>query len=647
MKRTQQLGMAVVAAFLLLGTWGCMSGVDGGQIRVPAKPAGLGRVDTAPAPGDVPAYVDTGASNQRGKASQATLATNAGVRVLAGMLGIWAPRAAADGKVYVDAGVTAPAEGSFPEVKGSDWSGIPGDTTDGRVLDKAIHEANIAYVVSLTAMRTPAQEAAAYLDDRRGKSVSIADGLGSLMAPWLEGTRQTTTITGVPADATTVKYDDKGINRGVTSAKGNTDLGKAVDLVFAASVDASTEPAKRYYKYARPWRWTTDVVVAPSLEPAKSTTPPTDGGFPSGHTAEAWRDALTIAWLVPQRYQEMLTRAAVMGENRMLAGMHSPLDVMGGRIMAMAQVAYNLSTAENQTLAAEAYTQTQAWLAARTGTSGFDGLLALARAGKGDPYGDWATNLATFTRLAAPGFSPKAGSTPVARIPKGAEVLLVTRFPYLSGDQRRVLLKTTAFPAGYPLMDDAEGWGRLDLFSAADGYRSLDGDLDLVMDAAKGGYSARDLWRNPIAGKGRLSKSGTGTLVLAGDNSWTGGTILSAGGLEAVSARALGTGDVYVEGGTLTAGTTPLALGGAYTQTAGTLHLDQTSAGSPALRIPRTATLAGGTLEVIPPAGSAPGQTLTILEAATLRGTFESIRVAGFPGSEARYSPKVLTITLR
>ncbi len=35
-----------------------------------------------------------------------------------------------------------------------------------------------------------------------------------------------------------------------------------------------------------------DVVVLPTLEPAKSKKPAEDGGFPSGHTAEAWRDAL-------------------------------------------------------------------------------------------------------------------------------------------------------------------------------------------------------------------------------------------------------------------------------------------------------------------------------------------------------------------
>ena len=50
---------------------------------IPAPPAGLGRVDTAPVP-DAPAFVDFASTNQRGDPRYATLETNAGVRVLGG-----------------------------------------------------------------------------------------------------------------------------------------------------------------------------------------------------------------------------------------------------------------------------------------------------------------------------------------------------------------------------------------------------------------------------------------------------------------------------------------------------------------------------------------------------------------------------------
>ncbi|MDI5791362.1 hypothetical protein PO124_32055 [Bacillus licheniformis] len=36
-----------------------------------------------------------------------------------------------------------------------------------------------------------------------------------------------------------------------------------------------------------------------------------------------------MAYAIPERYQELLTRASELGHNRIVAGMHSPLDVMG------------------------------------------------------------------------------------------------------------------------------------------------------------------------------------------------------------------------------------------------------------------------------------------------------------------------------
>ena len=55
----------------------------------------------------------------------------------------------------------------------------PGETpADGIVLDRAFQEANIAYSEEVTAERTEAQAAQAYLTDRRNQSYSAIDGLG-------------------------------------------------------------------------------------------------------------------------------------------------------------------------------------------------------------------------------------------------------------------------------------------------------------------------------------------------------------------------------------------------------------------------------------------------------------------------------------
>ncbi|HIV71379.1 MAG TPA: hypothetical protein H9903_10645 [Candidatus Aquabacterium excrementipullorum] len=98
-------------------------------------------------------------------------------------------------------------------------------------------------------------------------------------------------------------------------------------------------------------------------------------------------------------------------------------------------------------------------------------------------------------------------------MPKGAEVLLETRLPYLDAAQRRVVFKTTALPSGYPVLDDAEGWGRLNLFDAADGYGAFNGDVAVTMDASLGGFNALGSWRNDIGGAGKLTKLGSGTLA--------------------------------------------------------------------------------------------------------------------------------------
>jgi hypothetical protein len=68
-----------------------------------------------------------------------------------------------------------------------------------------------------------------------------------------------------------------------------------------------------------------------------------------------------MAYRVPERFQEMLARGLELGENRIIAGMHSPLDVIGGRIQDTAVVAYNLNKSDNLGLKADAYTQAQSW----------------------------------------------------------------------------------------------------------------------------------------------------------------------------------------------------------------------------------------------------------------------------------------------
>lgn len=597
-------------------------------VAIPAAPAGLGYAETAPIPA-VLAFVDHAHTNQRDNPCMVTVETNAGVRVLSGFLDVWAPSTA-----IVDAGVNLAAANGCPAVTASAWSGVPGTSPDGVVKNAVAHAENIAFSARTTAQRTPEQAIAAYYDDRRGKNYSVTDGMGPLTASWRKLAQQTTSINDIPADASTQVYNDAGNNTGVAGSA-NAEFGQVISFVQSMGVNASTEPGKRFYKYARPWRWSSGVVIQPTLLPARSGTPATDGGFPSGHTAESVRNAIAMAYVVPERFQEMLARGLELGENRIVAGMHSPLDVMGGRVLGQASALGNIYAATPEARAA-AHAQAQQALRAAAGVKTDAEFLAAAQA----QATDHEKARTTYRHRLTFDFPQIAAADKAAVVPKGAEVLLETRQPYLNAEQRRVVLKTTAIPSGYPAMDDAEGFGRLNLFAAADGFGAFNGDVAVTMDASRGGFHAADAWRNTIAGAGKLTKLGTGALTLAGANAYSGGTQVQAGTLIAASAKALGKGVVYVNGtGTLkiAASAATVMAGADYIQT-GTSVLEVTAGSAEPLQVSGKATLdTGSTLRVNFTTAARSGQIIPVIQAGTLLGKFGKIELPTGVSASAVY----------
>ena len=228
---------------------------------------------------------------------------------------------------------------------------------------------------------------------------------------------------------------------------------------------------------------------------------------------------------------------------------------------------------------------------------------------------------------------PRRGRHAEMIVPKGAEVLLETRLPYLDATQRREVLRTTALPSGYVLLDGPELWGRLNLFAAADGYGALDTDVVVDMTAADGGFSAADTWRNDIDGDGALVKRGTGSLTLTGDNHYAGGTRVEAGVLVAGSSNALGEGDVQVVGGTLhlVQVTGGIRVQGTYAQASDSvLEVTLRRGGKPVLSVEESASLGRGCrLQISLDSVHAPavGQTLPVIRAGKLHGKFAAIAV--------------------
>jgi autotransporter-associated beta strand protein len=310
--------------------------------------------------------------------------------------------------------------------------------------------------------------------------------------------------------------------------------------------------------------------------------------------------------------------------------MHSTVDVLGGRIMATALAAAALTDAANAELKAAARAQALAYFTQRTGTTADTLFMYAHSAGTAtDPYADRYAN----RRMVKPKLTyvlTRQGRDKPLTVPKGAEVLLETRQPYLDADQRREVLRTTALPAGYVLLDGFEQWGRLDLFTAADGYGAFDTDVTVTLDAAAGGFGAADTWRNDIRGEGGLTKRGTGTLTLTGHNRYHGGTVVEGGVLVAGSPNALGQGDVRVVGGTLRAEKV-LRVRGSYVQEGDTsLELTLRKNHGPALEVCGRVVLGRGSVLSLrldterPPVA---GATIPVLEAQRLRGQFDRVEL--------------------
>lgn len=532
----------------------------------------------------------------------------------------------------------------------------PTDYSKVTVLNPDIWTENMRYVLSVTGKnRTDAEALNAYLNDRRSQGYSVIEGLGPLAHWYREGAGATTTINHTLEDfnvneVITKREDDKGTEAGAP----DSELKDFVAFMkLMRGPEGTTSPAKYFYSTPRPWRMnakgevietgtetigdktferyeTEPDVTVPALRYARENRGRAkDGGFPSGHTNAAYLSAIAYAYAVPERFSELLTKASELGDTRIVAGMHSPLDVIGGRITATAIAAAILHDPKLADAKKAAHDEVQAYLSKRLPQG--ESLRDYAHSAdiSTDRFANDALNKADFRKRMTYSFSRDTAAPQAAMVvPEGAEVLLETRLPYLDDAQRRAVLFSTGIESGYPLLDDSNGWGRINLVAAASGYGSFNGDVTVTMNAAAGGFNAQDRWTNDISGPGRLVKTGTGALDLDGANSYSGGTILKDGILTAASSTALGTGSVLVSGGTLKlAASEVVNVTGDYSQTGGTLSLD---AKHTALHIKGKAVIDGAVFQLnFEDDAPASGSRFEVLSTDGLSGNFASIETGG------------------
>ena len=111
------------------------------------------------------------------------------------------------------------------------------------------------------------------------------------------------------------------------------------------SAFSSTSPAKKYFDCPRPYRWNIETMQVIKSGYEASVLPEIEnlghqpfydnessGGFPSGHTNEIHLAGYGLAYAFPWKFQDVLMTTAEAGNYRIVAGVHSCLDVMGGRI---------------------------------------------------------------------------------------------------------------------------------------------------------------------------------------------------------------------------------------------------------------------------------------------------------------------------
>ncbi|APT84045.1 acid phosphatase [Corynebacterium aquilae DSM 44791] len=186
--------------------------------------------------------------------------------------------------------------------------------------------------------------------------------------------------------------------------------------------------------------------------------------FPSGHTNQATWTTTLLAAMLPELAPQFLARGSEAGYNRVVMGVHYPLDVIGGRMTGTAAAADRWNDPKMRANLQAAAEEIRAELEWRCGDTLANCVAKQNAAGKAyskDSVGEYTTR-ATY------GFAPIGATDAPMIVPQAAPDLLLGAFPHLSYEQRRQILAQTALPAGLPLDDQGPkgSWQRLNLAKA-------------------------------------------------------------------------------------------------------------------------------------------------------------------------------------
>ena len=208
--------------------------------------------------------------------------------------------------------------------------------------------------------------------------------------------------------------------------------------------------------------------------------------FPSGHTTYGYTGAILLAVLVPERYSQMVARGAEYGNDRILMGSHYVMDVLGGRTLALYDMAHLLANDRRYmnlpTAGTPSIKDFQATLQAARKE-----LTEILRGACGDSIPACAgQDIGRFSNAAAnesvysstqtynlPVVHPQNADVPedVGKVAPEAGYLLTQAFPSLTLEQADTLLTETEGPGGGFLADGSDPgfavYARLSLYAAS------------------------------------------------------------------------------------------------------------------------------------------------------------------------------------
>jgi membrane-associated phospholipid phosphatase len=206
--------------------------------------------------------------------------------------------------------------------------------------------------------------------------------------------------------------------------------------------------------------------------------------YPSGHTTYAYTGALILAILVPERYSQMITRGAEFGNDRIIVGAHYAMDVLGGRALALYDMAHLLANdpayvgqslfgapAIKDFQAAVKQARAEMATALQAGCGNTIAICASEDTGRlNNPAANEAFYISTQT-YNLPVVYPKISATveDVGKLAPEAGYLLTVAFPSLTLEQANNILTETEGPGG-GFLDDGSSFGvysRLNLYAAA------------------------------------------------------------------------------------------------------------------------------------------------------------------------------------